>query len=143
MAQVKEGDTIRVHYTGKFEDGKVFDSSEDGTPIQFTVGQGDLIKGFEKAVLGMSAGESKTVNIPAEEGYGIHKDEMVFEFDKSRASQDFDPQIGQQVQMYRADGMPITVTVTGKSDKSYTMDCNHPLAGKNLIFDIKVVEIVE
>ncbi|TAL28969.1 MAG: peptidylprolyl isomerase [Nitrospirae bacterium] len=141
MAQVKEGDTVRVHYTGKLEDGTTFDSSEDGAPIEFTVGKGDLIKGFDRGVIGMSAGESKTINIPAEDAYGPHNKERVFEFSRDKAPKDFDPAIGQQVHMQRADGQMVLVTVIAKSDASFTMDSNNPLAGKNLTFDIRLVEI--
>ncbi|MBI4685747.1 MAG: FKBP-type peptidyl-prolyl cis-trans isomerase [Nitrospirae bacterium] len=141
MAKVKEGDTVRVHYTGRLEDGTVFDSSEEDSPLEFTIGKSDLIKGFEQGVLGMSAGESKTIRIQAEDAYGSHKQGMVFEFQKHKAPENFNPEIGQQVNMHRADGQLVAVTVVGKSDTSFTMDCNHLLAGKNLVFDIKLVEI--
>jgi FKBP-type peptidyl-prolyl cis-trans isomerase 2 len=141
MAKVKEGDTISIHYTGKLEDGTVFDSSEDSAPLELKVGDGEFLKGLEEGVIGMEVGDEKTINIPAEEGYGIYMKEKVFEFGRDRAPENFDPEIGQQLQMYRADGMPITVKVTGKTEKTFIMDCNHPLAGKNLVFDIKLVEI--
>ncbi|MDO9287869.1 MAG: FKBP-type peptidyl-prolyl cis-trans isomerase [Thermodesulfovibrionales bacterium] len=142
MATVKEGDRVRVHYTGKLEDGTVFDSSRDGTPLEFTVGKAELIKGFDRGVIGMSAGESKTIKISAEDAYGPHNKERVFEFNRDRSPQDFDPAIGQQVHMQRVDGQPVVVTVIDKSDKSFTMDSNHHMAGKNLTFDITLVEIV-
>jgi len=142
MATVKKGDTIRVQYTGKLEDGTVFDRSEDDSPLEFTVGTGDLIKGFEEGVIGMNVGESKTIKLSPENAYGLRMEDRVFEFDRAKAPEDFDPEVGRQVQMYRADGQLVTVTVTGKSEKSFTMDCNHPLAGKNLIFDIKLAEIL-
>ncbi len=142
MATVKEGETIRIHYTGKLEDSTVSDSSKDGVPLEFKVGGREFLKGLEEGVVGMNIGESKTIRIPAKGAYGPHKKEMVFEFHKSRAPQDFDPQVGQQVQMQRADGMLVTVNVVGKSDTSFTMDCNHPLAGKDLTFDIRLVEII-
>lgn len=142
MATVKEGDRVKVHYTGKLEDGTIFDSSRDGTPLEFTVGKAELIKGFDRGVIGMSAGESKTVKIPAEDAYGPHKKERVFEFKRDRSPLDFDPPVGQQVQMQRADGQPVVVTIIDKSDTAFTMDSNHPMAGKNLTFDITLVEIV-
>jgi peptidylprolyl isomerase len=142
MSIAKEGDTVRVHYTGKFEDGTVFDTSEDGASMEFKIGDGELLRAFEQGVIGMAVGDSKTVRIPAEEAYGPRKDEMVFEFDRSRAPENFDAEIGQQLQMYRADGKPINITVIGKSDKAFTMDCNHSLAGKNLIFDVRLEEIL-
>ncbi|MCX5717615.1 MAG: peptidylprolyl isomerase [Nitrospirae bacterium] len=141
MAKVKEGDTISIHYTGKLEDGTIFDSSEGGAPLEFKVGGGAVLKGLEAGVIGMEAGDERTIRIPAEEGYGIRIEEKVFEFGRDRAAENFDPEIGQQLQMYRADGMPITVKVTNKTEKAFIMDCNHPLAGKNLAFDIKLVEI--
>ena len=139
---VKEGDTVRVHYTGRLEDGTVFDTSEDGASMEFKVGDGELLKAFEQAVIGMAVGETKTIQIPAEEAYGTRKDEMVFEFDRTRAPENFDAEIGQELQMYRADGKPVTLTVIGKSEKSFTMDCNHSLAGKNLTFDVRLEEIL-
>jgi len=142
MANVKEGNTVRVHYTGKLEDGTVFDTSEDGASMEFKVGSGDLLKAFEQGVIGMSIGEKKTIKIPMEEAYGPRKDEMVFEFEKARAPEDFDAEIGQELQMYRADGKPVNITVIAKSEKSYTMDCNHALAGKDLIFDVRLEEIL-
>ncbi len=142
MAIVKEGDTIRVHYTGKFEDGTVFDSSEGGASLEVRLGGGSFIPGFEEGVIGMSTGETKTIFIPMEKGYGLRNKDMVFEFDRSKAPENFNPQVGQQLQMYRADGVPVMVTVVALSEKSVTMDCNHPLAGKNLIFDITLEEIL-
>ena len=142
MAIAKEGDTVRVHYTGKLEDGTVFDTSEDGASMEFKVGTGELLKAFEKGVIGMSIGEKKTIKIPMEEAYGPRKDEMVFEFDKARAPENFDAEIGQELQMFRADGKPVNITVIAKSEKSYTMDCNHALAGKDLVFDVRLEEIL-
>ena len=142
MAKAKEGDTVRVHYTGKLEDGTVFDTSEDGASMEFKVGAGELLKTFEQGVIGMSVGEKKTIKIPMEEAYGPRKDEMIFEFDKARAPENFAAEIGQELQMYRADGKPVNITVIAKSEKSYTMDCNHALAGKDLIFDVMLEEIL-
>jgi peptidylprolyl isomerase len=142
MARVKKEDTISIHYAGKLEDGTVFDSSEGGAPLEFKVGGGEFLKGLEDGVIGMGIGDEKTIRIPAEEGYGIYMKEKVFEFGRGRSPENFDPEIGQQLQMYRADGMPITVKVTGKTEKAFIMDCNHPLAGKNLVFEIKLVEIL-
>jgi peptidylprolyl isomerase len=138
----KKGDTVRIQYRGKLEDGTVFDTSEGGSPLEFKVGDGEFLPGLEKGVVGMNVGESKTIRIPAREGYGLHKEERIFEWDRSRLPGGFDVSVGQQLQMYRADGMPIMVTVVGFSDTSVTMDSNHPLAGKNLIFDITLEDIV-
>jgi FKBP-type peptidyl-prolyl cis-trans isomerase 2 len=142
MAIAKKGDTVRVHYTGKLEDGTVFDTSEDGASMEFKVGSGELLKAFEKAVIGMSIGDKKTIKISMEEAYGPRKEEMVFEYDRARAPENFDAEIGQQLQMYRADGQPVNITVIAKSEKSFTMDCNHALAGKDLIFDVRLEEIL-
>ena len=142
MAIASKGDTVRVHYTGKLEDGTVFDTSRDGASMEFKIGDGELLKAFEQSVVGMALGETKTIHIPMEEAYGPRKDEMIFEYDRSRAPENFDAEIGQQLQMYRADGKPVNITVIGKSEKSFTMDCNHALAGKNLIFDVTLEEIL-
>ncbi|MBI5187855.1 MAG: FKBP-type peptidyl-prolyl cis-trans isomerase [Nitrospirae bacterium] len=142
MAVVKEGDKVRVHYTGRLDDGTVFDSSEDSAPLEFTVGKGEVFSRIEQGIIGISPGESKTISIPMEEAYGPHREERVFEFDRKRAPENFDPVVGQPVQMYRADGLPVMATVVGISETSFIMDCNHSLAGKNLTFDITLVEIV-
>jgi peptidylprolyl isomerase len=142
MTTVKEGDTVRIHYVGKMKDGTVFDSSEGGASLEMKLGQGEFIAGIEKAVLGMGIGEKKTVVVTAEDGYGPHRKEKVFEYDRSRLPEGFDPVVGQQMQMFRADGQPVQVTITQFSDSTVTMDCNHPLAGKDLIFEVTIEEIV-
>jgi peptidylprolyl isomerase len=143
MAKVQEGDTIRIHYVGKLEDGTVFDSSEGGASLEIKLGKGEFIKGLEEGVIGMEPGETKSIFMTAEKAYGPHVKEKIFEFHKDRAPQDFNPEIGQQYQMYRADGAPIVVTVMEKTETGYVMDCNHPLAGKNLIFEVTLDEIVK
>jgi peptidylprolyl isomerase len=142
MATVSEGDTIRIHYVGKLDDGTVFDSSEGGASLELKLGKGEFIAGLEKGVLGMSIGERRTLSIPPEEGYGPHHGERVFEYDRSKLPEGFVPVVGQKMQLYRADGQPIQVTITGFSDTKVMMDCNHPLAGKHLIFEITLEEIV-
>ncbi len=142
MALVKEGDTVRIRYTGKLEDGTVFDSTEGGAPLEFVVGKGEFLAGLEEGILGMAEGDSRTIYIPAEGGYGQHKKERIFEYDRKRLPDDFKPEVGSQMQMYRADGMPVTVKIVGISEQSVTMDCNHPLAGKDLIFDITLEELL-
>ena len=141
MAKVKEGDTIRIHFVGKLSDGTVFDTSEGGASLEIKVGGGEFLAGLEKGVLGMSAGERKTIRIAAGEGYPYHE-ERVFEYDRSRLPEGMGAEVGQQFQMFRADGQPITVRVAGVGEKTVTLDCNHPLAGKDLIFDITLEEIV-
>jgi peptidylprolyl isomerase len=141
MATVKRGDTVRINYTGRLEDGTVFDSSGEGAPLEFVVGAGEFLRGLENGVVDMQVGETKRILIPAAEGYGPHVKERVFEWEKRRIPEEMKPEIGQQLQMFRADGEPVLVTVVGISDSSYTLDCNHPLAGKDLVFDITVEEI--
>jgi len=142
MALVRVGDTIRVHYVGKLEDGSVFDTTEGGASLEFKVGDGEFLAGLEQGVVGMGTGETKTIWIPAENAYGLPKEERIFEYEKKKLPEDFTPMVGRPFQMYRADGMPVTVTIVGVSEDTIKMDCNHPLAGKNLIFDITLEEIL-
>lgn len=142
MATVKQGDTIRIRYVGRIEDGTVFDSSEGRPPLEFTAGEGEVIPGLEQGVIGMSIGETKTITIPAELGYGPYMKERFFEMDRKKIPGNFNIEVGLRLQMYRADGMPMMVTVVGTSENTLTMDCNHPLAGKTLIFDTTLAETV-
>ena len=142
MAQVKHGDTVRVHYTGKLSDGTIFDSSANRDALEFTLGKGQLIAGFEKAVKGMSPGESVTVEIPSDEAYGPHRPEMVTELDRNRLPGDVDVKVGQRLQLRQKGGQSLVVKVTGTTDTTLTVDANHELAGKDLTFEIQVVEIV-
>lgn len=141
MAQAKSGDTVKVHYIGKLDDGTVFDSSENREPLEFTLGSGSIIPGFERAVLGMSLGESKTEIIPTDDAYGPHLDEMVVVVDRQQMPPEIEPQIGQQLQLQQQDGQVLPVIITDVSDGSVTLDANHPLAGEALTFDIQLVEI--
>lgn len=142
MAQAEDGNTVKVHYTGKFEDGTVFDTSADRGPLEFTIGSGQLILGLEQTVIGMSHGESKTVNIPADEAYGQHNAEMLTEVNRSQFPADLNPEVGQQLQLNPPDGQTVMFTVASVSESTVTLDANHPLAGKDLIFDIQLVEIL-
>jgi peptidylprolyl isomerase len=142
VSKAKNGDKVKVHYTGKFEDGEVFDSSLEREPLEFTIGKGQVIPGFEQAVEGMSPGDTKTTDIPPEKAYGPRHEEMVTEVEKNRFPADMDPKVGQRLQLRQADGKTIRVTVTNVSESMVTLDANHPLAGKNLTFDIKLIEIV-
>jgi FKBP-type peptidyl-prolyl cis-trans isomerase 2 len=142
MAAAKAGDSIRVHYTGTLEDGAVFDSSVERDPLEFTIGENQVIAGFEQAAIGMETGDSKIVKIVSEEAYGAHNPDMIATIERERLPENMEPQIGQQVQMRQAEGQLVMVTVTGVSEKDVTLDANHPLAGKNLSFDIELVEIL-
>jgi len=142
MAQAKNGDTVKVHYTGKLEDGTVFDTSVERDPLQFTIGEGRVIPGFEQGIIGMNPGESKTTKVPADKAYGPHRKEMVLVVDRNQFPVDSKPKIGQQLQSRQADGRTIRVKVTDVSESSVTLDANHPLAGKDITFDIRLVEIV-
>lgn len=141
MAQAKNGDTVMVHYTGKLTDGTVFDSSTERDPLQFTIGAGEIIPGFEQAVLGMNTGESKTTKIPVDEAYGSHRPEMVVEVERNQMPPEMEPEVGQQMQIQQPSGQIIPVTITNISDSTVTLDANHPLAGEDLIFDIELVDI--
>lgn len=141
MAQAKYGDTVMVHYTGKLSDGTIFDDSTDRDPLQFTIGEGQIIPGFEQAVVGMSPGETKTEKIPIEQAYGSHRAEMVLELDRNQMPPDLQLEVGQQLQLQPAPGQVMPVVVTYISDEKVTLDANHPLAGEDLVFDIQLVEI--
>lgn len=142
MAQAKQGDTVRVHYTGKFEDGEVFDSSRQRDPLQVTLGAGQVITGFDKALEGMAPGEAKSVNIQAQEAYGQREDQKILDLQRDTLPPDTELQVGQRIQLQTQDGHLIAATVAGVSASTITIDANHPLAGKNLIFDLELVEIV-
>ncbi len=139
---VKEGDTIKIHYTAKLKDGDVFESSRGHVPFQFKVGEGSVIPGLEKAVIGMKVGETKTVEVSPEDGFGPRHEELVFRVDKKSIPQDIDPFIGQNLQMQHPDGGIVNLTVTDINEDTVTLDANHPLAGNMIIFDLELVEIV-
>ncbi len=142
MATAKKGDTVKVHYTGKLKDGTVFDSSKQREePLEMTLGEGKIIPGFEEAIEGMEPGQTKTIEIPAEKAYGKHQEEMVQDVEKSQFPDDMDPQVGQRFQVNRQDGQPVVFTVTDVGDEKVEVDANHPLAGKELVFDLELVEI--
>ncbi|MGA0555106.1 FKBP-type peptidyl-prolyl cis-trans isomerase [Larkinella sp. VNQ87] len=142
MAQAKAGDTVQVHYTGRKNDGTVFDSSSGRSPLQFQVGSGMVIRGFDEGVKGMEIGEAKTVRIPVEDAYGPSSQDMIFEFDRSLIPDDIELEIGMTLNMHQ-DGNPqaIPVIVRNVTATSVTLDANHPLAGEELIFDIELVGI--
>jgi len=130
-----------VDYTGTLENGTVFDTSEGGEPLEFTLGEGKMIPGFEQAVLGMKVGESKTVTIPANEAYGPYRDDLVLVVNREDLPTGLDPDVGQQLQMTRPDGGTSVGTVTNATDTTITVDFNYPLAGKDLTFEIELMSI--
>ena len=141
MAQVKNGDTVKVHYHGRLSDGSTFDSSEGRSPLEFEVGSGSVIKGFDEGVVGMEQGEKKTIHIPADEAYGPTIPENVIEFPRSQFPPDMAPEVGMQLNLRSQDGQNIPVVIAEVKDEVVVLDANHPLAGKDLIFDVEVVEI--
>jgi peptidylprolyl isomerase len=141
MKQASTGDNVKVHYKGSFDDGTVFDSSLDSDPLEFTIGNCQVIPGFEEAVVGMIKGETKTARITSDKAYGPHNKEMVVVFSRDRLPADLQPSIGQVLRFRRNDGYIIEVTVIDMSDTNVTFDGNHPLAGKELIFEIQLLEI--
>jgi peptidylprolyl isomerase len=141
MKQAAYGDLVKVHYVGSLEDGTVFDSSQGGDPIEFVIGDGDLIPGFEDAVVGMTAGQSKREHIPVEKAYGAHRPEMVGQVDRDRFPPEMELSLGRQLVVTHPDGHRSRVTVTEITAGTVTLDANHPLAGKDLVFQIDLVEI--
>ncbi len=141
MTAVAAGNKIKVHYTGTLDDGEVFDSSREAEPLEFEVGAGQVIPGFDQAVVGMQVGESKQVRIPEDEAYGPYNDSMVFDADPSQFEEGLSPQVGQQFQTQMQDGTPLLLTVKSIEDGKIMLDANHPMAGKALNFDLEVVEI--
>jgi len=140
-AQAKNGDIVQVHYTGTLENGTVFDTSEGREPLEFTLGEGQMIPGFEQAVLGMKVGESKTVTIPADEAYGPYRDDMVQVVNREDLQPGLDPYVGQQLQGAQPGGGISVCTVTNVTDTTITVDFNHFLAGKDLTFEIELMSI--
>lgn len=141
MGKAKEGDTVKVHYTGKLANGEVFDSSEGRQPLEFTIGNGSLIPGFEKGVVGMDVGDTKTIEISPEEGYGERRDELVVEVNKNDFPDTVTPALGQRLQIRQQGSDPIVVTITELKEETVTLDANHPLAGYTLFFDVELVSV--
>jgi len=140
--KAKKGDRVKVHYILKDKKGAIIESSDKGFPIEFTIGKGETIKGVENGVIGMELNETRTISVPMNEAFGPRDEKKVFEFSKERVPIGFNPQIGQIVKLHRPDGTSFAVTVIGKTEKGFVMDANHPLAGKDLVFDLTLVEII-
>lgn len=141
MQTVKNGDTVRVHYHGRLTNGDTFDSSEGREPLEFQVGAGMVIKGFDNGVLDMQVGDKKTVQIPVDQAYGPKNEELIMDFPKANIPGDLNPEVGMDLQMSNAQGQVFPVKVAAVGTEFITLDANHPLAGEELVFDIELVEI--
>ena len=141
MAQVKNGDTVKVHYHGRLTDGTTFDTSEGRGPLEFQVGSQQVIKGFDEGVLGMAIGDKKTIHIPAEDAYGTSSPERMIEFPRNQFPPDMTPELGMQLNLRNQDGHDFPVVIAEIKDDVVVLDANHPLAGKDLVFDVELVEI--
>ena len=139
--QAKKGDKVKVHYHGRLTDGTTFDSSQGRQPLEFEVGSGMVIRGFDDGVAGMSVGDKKTISIPPEDAYGPRQEEMVIEFPLSNFPDDIQPEVGMTLQMHSENGQELPVVITAMNADTVTLDANHPLAGYELIFDIELVDI--
>ncbi len=141
MSVASKGDAVKVHYTGKLNDGTVFDSSANREPLQFTLGDGNMIKGFDAAVQGMEIGQEKSVTIPSAEAYGEKRDDMMLDIPLTQVPPHIKPEIGMELSLQNQQGQPVPVRVVGVEEEKIILDANHPLAGQDLIFDITLVEI--
>jgi FKBP-type peptidyl-prolyl cis-trans isomerase 2 len=141
MQQAKSGDTVKVHYSGRLSDGTTFDSSSGREPLEFEVGSGQVIKGFDDGVNGMNVGDKKTIQIPVDEAYGQKDENMIVEFPKSNFPPDLKPEVGMQLNMTNGSGQVIPVVIVEVGEETVILDANHPLAGQDLIFDIELVDI--
>lgn len=141
MQEAKNGDQVKVHYHGRLDDGSTFDSSEGRPPLQFQVGAGQVIKGFDDGVLGMKEGDKKTIHIPVHEAYGDKSPDMIIEFPRDQFPPDMSPEVGMQLNLRGQDGRSFPVVISDVKEEIVVLDGNHPLAGRDLIFDIEMVEI--
>lgn len=142
MAKAKEGDKVKVHYKGSFNDGEVFDSSEGKAPMEFTIGEKMVIAGFENAIIGMAVGEKKKVSIPSKEAYGEYKDELVATANRSDLPEDMEPELNMVLQANSDQGGAMNVRITEIQDDTLTLDANHPMAGKDLNFELTLESVV-
>jgi FKBP-type peptidyl-prolyl cis-trans isomerase 2 len=140
VTQAKTGDIVKINFTGKLEDGSVFGSTVDSEPLEFKLGEGRVIPGVEKAVEGMSVGEKKTVQVPPEQAYGPRREELVEEVGRDKFPPEVNPEVGQKFEVPQQQGQPMVVTVVDVSDSNVKLDANHPLAGKNLTFELELLE---
>ena len=141
MQQVQNGDKVKVHYHGKLRNGETFDSSQGREPLEFTVGGGQVIKGFDEGVKGMQVGDKRTVEIEVQDAYGEKNEDMIIEFPKAQFPPDMNPEAGMQLMMNNGQGQQFPVVIKEVGEETVLLDANHPLAGEDLIFDIELVEI--
>ena len=141
MTRAKNGDTVKVHYMGRLEDGRVFETTKNHQPLEFVMGSGKIIPGFEKSVLGMEVGDTKTIRIPPDEAYGPRRQDLIVDIKKSDFPDNIRPAIGQRLQIRQPNGHFIDVIIMDMNEDLVTLDANHPLAGNSLIFDVELVEI--
>jgi peptidylprolyl isomerase len=141
MTMLKNGDTIKVHYTGTLEDGRVFDTSKGRDPLEFTTGEGRIISGFENAIMGMTVGETRDFEVAPDEAYGFRHEQMVLEVPMGDFPEHIEPQLGMRLQLQQQEGNPVEVVITDISEKAITLDGNHPLAGQTLHFQVELLEI--
>lgn len=142
MSIAKEGKTVKVHYTGTLQNGEVFDTSIEKEPLEFKLGEGQLIPGFEKAVIGMNVGDSTTINIPSAEAYGDSREDLIIAVPKDQLPKEIEPKIGMQLQVNQENGQPVPVRITEITDSELKLDANHPLAGEDLTFEIELVNVL-
>ena len=141
MTEVRDGHTVKVHYTGTLDDGTVFDSSVGGDPLEFTIGQKQMIPGFERGVVGMELGETRTIVVAADQAYGVHRPDGVFDVDRTEMPTTIPLEVGMMLQATGPGGQPVQMQIIELSEDKVKLDANHPLAGKDLTFQIELVEI--
>jgi peptidylprolyl isomerase len=141
MNSAQNGSVVRVHYTGRLEDGTVFDSSHGREPLEFTLGSGQVISGFDSAVEGMEVGETRSTTVPVEEAYGPRRDDLVLEIDREQVPEGIEVSVGTQLQLQQEDGRNVPVTVADVGSQTITLDANHPLAGHDLDFELELLEV--
>ena len=141
MSQVKTGNTVKIHFTGKLENGEVFDTSLEREPMEFQVGNGDVMQGLEEGIVGMALGDSKTIEISPEQGFGARHEDLVVEVVKTLLPESVTPEVGQRLQVSKAGGETIVVSIIDMDDDTVTLDANHPLAGHTLVFDVELVGV--
>jgi peptidylprolyl isomerase len=141
MSQAEKGSTVKVHYTGTLTDETVFDSSRERDPLEFTLGEGQMIKGFDEAVQGMKVGETKKVTVPTDEAYGPKQDEAMVTVSKTQLPEGMEPAVGMQLEATQQDGRKQLLVVADVKEEDVVLDANHPLAGKDLVFDIELVDV--